>query len=204
MQGDQPGGGARSQDLQRGLWPGPPSPACFPGQILPPAVLVVQAGRRGPLGCPTLGKAPPMLHPSPHGLPGLAGAGSLQACELTLGMELSGIWSCRQLISKPVLLALSPVEEEVLGPKRIRQVEPVCELLGKSHPGKFLVHLTLSSGPCEYNSDSTGKTPETSSRWGRGFHQKDNAPFFSGVPCRPTRLRDGPGQGNSRRSIAVC
>ena len=46
--------------------------------------------------------------------------------------------------------------------------------------------------------------PETSSSWGWGFHQKDNAPFFSGVPCRHTGLRDGPGQGNSQRSIAIC
>lgn len=31
--------------------------------------------------------------PSPQGLPGLAGVGSLKACELTLGTELRGPWS---------------------------------------------------------------------------------------------------------------
>ena len=41
------------------------------------------------------------------------------------------------------------------------------------------------------NSDSTEKTPETSSRG--CFHQKKNAPFFLGVPLRPASLRDGPG-----------
>lgn len=48
----------------------------------------------------------------------MAGARSLQACELTLGTELWGIWSWGQLIPKPVLLSVNPVAEDALGPKR--------------------------------------------------------------------------------------
>lgn len=49
------------------------------------------AGQRGPLGC----ALPPRTlltrsHRPPQGLPELAGAGSLKACELTLGTELQG------------------------------------------------------------------------------------------------------------------
>lgn len=68
--------------------------------------------------------------PSPQGLPGLAGAGSLQACELTLGTELWGIWSCGQLIPKPVLLSCQSTSwrRMLWDPREVRQVEPVREL----------------------------------------------------------------------------
>ena len=119
MQGDQPGGRCLvpgfaerpvARPTQPSLLPRADPATCSPcGPGRQERASGLSHPREGSTNGPT---------PSPHGLPGLAGAGSLQACELTLGTELSGIWSGRQLISKPVLLALSPMEEEVLGPKR--------------------------------------------------------------------------------------
>lgn len=75
--------------------------------------------------------------PSPQGLPGLAGAWSLRACELTLGTELQGTPEpeLAGMIPKPVRLSFilpggifRPGVGGVGGGRDARQVEPVCGL----------------------------------------------------------------------------
>lgn len=111
-QGDHQMSGAWSQDSQKGPRPAPPSPTCF-------SVL----GRSCHLWSYGLGRqerTSGMLHQCSHtcppGLVGLAGAGRLQACELTLGSELWGISELllAGLIPKPVWPSLNPAER----PKR--------------------------------------------------------------------------------------
>lgn len=59
-------------------------------QVLPSQVLRSSPAREGLWAIPSLQEHWSLPSPSPQGMPGLAGAGSLKACELTLGTELWG------------------------------------------------------------------------------------------------------------------
>ena len=120
-QGDYQMSGAWSQDSQGGPRPAPPSPTCFSvlgrSCCLRSYCLGRQERTSGPF--PPSGMLHQCSHTSPQGLVGLAGAGSLQACELTLGSELWGISELplAGLIPKPVWPSLNPAEQDAR-PKR--------------------------------------------------------------------------------------
>lgn len=80
------------------------------GQVLPPLVLWSRPAERACGPCLLEYSSVPI--PSSQGLPGLAGAGSLQACELTLGTELWGTLEPAGLIPKPVWLSLNPAGQD--------------------------------------------------------------------------------------------
>lgn len=79
-----------AMDVHEGSWPAPPGPRSRPCARRP-VVSGPCLAREGLWAVPFLPEhsshAPT---PSPQGLPGLAGARSLKACELTLGTELQG------------------------------------------------------------------------------------------------------------------
>lgn len=59
-------------------------------QVLPSQVLRSGPAQEGLWAVPSLLEYMSVPTPSPQGMPGLAGARSLKACELTLGTELRG------------------------------------------------------------------------------------------------------------------